>query len=367
MIKSCLSSLVLILDYRWQEIGLRRFASFSNLFSLGDNHLIVLKYMFYRMILSTFFIHSFFYTSTISPEPQEYYTIKGKITLNNKVLSSASVALLGTNKISLSDKDGNYFFQFVARGKYTIQVLHPRAKLKKLKIRVKNHFILNISLSKKKFYIAKKVLPKLKFNPSSRSSEKNDVLRLSPSVLGYSPNYFTFLPSIAKGATVFEMPIVRGQNPALNSYEVDGLIIDSPFHALGLFQSIDMRHIDEVEVFRGVFPLGNRDAQGASLIRYKLPDASSAENSGEFELGLFNINGQVQYHAGNNLSGSLALRRSHPDLLYNYVADDFGRSEISSYFFDYMGKVNYQLSSYQKIQVIYVGLSNPLESPVNNI
>ncbi len=269
---------------------------------------------------------------------------------------AASVGLKELNLSVQTDRGGNFTIAPVKPGRYTLQVTHPQAHIRSYAIRVRRNFYIEISLKEEAYLERIESRKGLAPIPPGASFDNGGVVSNAISVLGFSPNYFTMLPGVSKGVVFFENPIVRSQDPSLNSYSLNGLVLDNAFHLFGIFAGVNHHRIDGVKVSRGVIELDERDLQGAGRIDYSLEANPRGSNRAELGLTITQLNGRLDYIISPDLYGSISLRRTYADLL---VVQEQGDS--TAYMLDFQGHNVWQIQPRHRLRLVYYGLQDKLE------
>lgn len=294
------------------------------------------------------------------------FNLSGTVTVNNKGLSHVAVGIKENFRVVSTDKKGEFIFENIEPGFYTLVLKHPEIKQKTLNVRVRNNFYIKIPVSLKINTSIVKIKVNKNYEPSSLTYLNNETIRYLPT-LGFNPAVYNTAPGTHHIAIPFEMPIIRSQNPGLNSYVVEGMIYENPFHGLGVFQAIKMDHLKSLKIYRGVYPLVHRDGQGAAMIEMELPVAEHGINKYEFSATNIALSASSEYQITENFTGSSYIRKSYLDNLYNYVIENNTQNEITAYFLDYAGKNFYFFSGSKYIEFIYFGFSNPFSFPFQKI
>lgn len=280
------------------------------------------------------------------------YHIRGKIAMEGKPLANVAVGIRAINVTTFTNENGEYDLYPVKRGQYDLALSHPSAKTVELQVFVKRDFRIDGTLHRE--ITAFRSLPAAPpfFAATSSSYDSAASVSKAVTVFGLSPQYYTFLPSVSKMGVLFEPPVVRAQNPMNNSYVTDGLVLDMPFHSLGIYSTTNLRQVESVSVHRGVFSVTERDAQGAAMIETQLPAGREGRNG--FDLYATPLIADVSghYQISDKASGTVSIRRTIIDL---YVASDTSTVPAP---IDYQNKNVWRIDKTSQLEVVALGASD---------
>lgn len=149
--------------------------------------------------------------------------------------------------------------------------------------------------------------------------------------------YLQVLPGVISTGDQGGQLYVRGGTPIMNMTYLDGMIVYSPFHSIGLFSIFDTDYIRSVDVYSAAFPseYGGR-VSSIMDIRTKVPDLHKVRGKANINPITTGINLEVPLSAKNsadNPGGTsllLSARRSYIDktspLLYPYIENELSDS-----------------------------------------
>ncbi|MBL8032416.1 MAG: hypothetical protein JNJ69_01860 [Leptospiraceae bacterium] len=289
------------------------------------------------------------------------YHIRGRIMLEGKPLEAAAVGIRAVNITTFTNEKGEYDLYPVKRGQYELSVSHPVAKAAELPVFIKRDFRIDHNLSRDISIFRSSAAPAPFFAAPSMSYDAAATVSKAVTVFGLSPQYYTFLPSVSKMGALFEAPVVRGQNPLMNTYVTDGLVADMPFHAAAVYSTMNLRQVEALTMHRGVYSVVERDAQGAALVETFLPAGRGGRNGFEVYANPLIADATGHYQIGDNAYGSLSLRRTLVDA---YI--DTGSSSITAPI-DYQSKNIWRINKTSGLEVVAFGAAEniPLSSTQN--
>ncbi len=270
-----------------------------------------------------------FYTLFFLPflaNSQEKYKLSGRVIDHHSevAIPGASISVLNSTIGTISDSDGKWSF-VLSRGSYTIIAkhvgYHPDTLLLKQDSRLSNFDFKLISdtlqISSVEVEGRARSWKLTKLNPGQIKLSGEELARI-PSLLGSQDplNNLRSLPgiqSVGEGTGYF---YVRGGGADHNLIMLDNAVIYHPSHLIGLFSVLNPSVISSVSLYKGGIP-ANYGNRLASVIDIQSKDGDYLKWNGELSLGVIasriGLNGPL---IRDKLSVSLALRRTHLDLLY---------------------------------------------------
>lgn len=284
-------------------------------------------------------------------EPE--FHVRGRLLYKGKPLAAAAVGIRELNLTTFTDANGDFDLYPVKRGKYALAVSHPETQSETYDIFVKRDFRIDKRLSADVPLIRNEPLAPPFFAPTSSSYDRGETVAKATTLLGMSPQYYTFLPNSSKMGVLFEPPVIRSQNPLANAYVTDGLVMDMPFHSLGLYSTANLRYSAGVSVSRGVYSLVDRDAQGAALIETHLPAGKEGRNGFELYANPLLADAAGHYQIADMAWGTVSARRT---LLEGYFDAD---SPVPAAI-DYQTKNVIRLDARNYIEVTALGANDSI-------
>lgn len=158
--------------------------------------------------------------------------------------------------------------------------------------------------------------------------------------------YLQVLPGVVFTGDQGGQVYIRGGTPIQNMTLMDGMIVYSPFHSIGLFSTFDPDYIRSVEVFTGGFP-AKYGGRVSSVIDIKTRNGSFTDYSGKVNLNPFSANALVEgpikraRRQGGGSSFLVSYRKNYIDqtgkTIYPNVNDSLG---LPYNFTDIYGKLS---------------------------
>lgn len=279
--------------------------------------------------------------------------VRGRLIYNGKPLKAAAVGIRELNLTTFSDENGKFDLYPVKRGQYALAVTHGETVTESYDIFVKRDFFIEKELKADVPRIRSELMPQPFFTPTSMTYDTGATVAKAVTVFGLSPQYYTFLPSSAKIGVLFEPPVIRSQNPLANGYVMEGLVMDMPFHALGIYGTANLRYTSGVSVSRGVYSVAERDAQGAALVETHLGSGKEARNSFEFYANPALADAAAHYHITDRAWGTVAVRRT---ILEGYFSADSPTPAA----IDYQTKNVFRIDNKSQVELVALGADDSI-------
>lgn len=170
-------------------------------------------------------------------------------------------------------------------------------------------------------------------------------IKLIPSVGGADlAQYLQVLPGVVFTGDQGGQLYIRGGTPIQNMTLMDGMILYSPFHSIGLFSVFDPDYIRTVDVYSAGFG-ANYGGRISSVIDVKTRSGSVSETKGKLSVNPFSaalmLEGPLKRgDAGAGISYLVSARRNYINQtspqVYPYVGDSLG---LPFTFQDFYGKI----------------------------
>lgn len=284
-------------------------------------------------------------------EPE--FHVRGRLVYKGKPLAAAAIGIRELNLTTFTDENGQFDLYPVKRGKYALAVSHPETQTASYDIFVKRDFRIEKELAADVPRLPSEPLSPPFFAPTSSTYDRGDTVSQAATVLGLSPQYYTFLPATSKIGVLFEPPVIRSQNPLANAYVMDGLVMDMPFHSLGIYGTANLRYSAGVTVSRGVYSVVERDAQGAALIETHLPAGKEGRLGFEVYANPILADAAGHYQIADKAWGTVSARRTIVEGYFN--ADSPVPSAI-----DYQTKNVIRIDARNYIEVTALGANDSI-------
>jgi len=319
-----------------------------------------------NLIKNISFLICISYSVNIAQTESRYSEITGRVRdfETNKPLAGANVVAMNTNYGAASNLKGKFEVKLPS-GTYSIKfsmVGYEDLIIDNIVVAGNETTVIDTSLRQKAINLESVVItPKTeKYDATSLTAMLNrDMIMRSP---GSAQDIFwtlQTLPGVSSGSDDSKL-YVRGGSAAENLILFDGATISNPYHfefmGGGLFSIFNSRLMDEVKFYSGGFPARYGDRLSSVLV-INNKTASKENLGGEVTLSLTDLNGVIEYPVkALNGSGFLSLRRSYFDFVYKLIPDLKGNNETIPYFYDYYGKLDFNISDYGKLT--FTGLSS---------
>lgn len=105
--------------------------------------------------------------------------------------------------------------------------------------------------------------------------------------------YLQVLPGIVFTGDQGGQVYIRGGTPIQNMTLMDGMIVYSPFHSIGLFSTFDPDYIRSVDVYSGGFP-AKYGGRVSSIIDIKTRNGNFTDYSGKLNINPFSTNALIE-------------------------------------------------------------------------
>jgi len=293
----------------------------------------------------------------------------------------ATVLLKGTTNGVSTDVNGYYSLTKVPDGTYDLVVSTIEHESFSEKVTVANKKVVS-----KNVYLNRKTIEIGAAEVSAEKQEQETNVRMSVKTI--SPKEIKQLPTMGGQADIAQylqvLPgvvftgdqggqlYIRGGAPVQNKVLLDGMIVYSPFHSIGLFSVFDTDVIRNADVYTGGF---NAEHGGriSSIMDITTKDGNKKEFEGRVSLsplvGKITLEGPLkkQSEKGSSitylLSGKRAFITESSNLLYKYVNEE----GLPFDFTDLYGKVSFGAANGSKFnafgfnftdQVRYLAISD---------
>lgn len=274
---------------------------------------------------------------------------------NGEPIIFCNVILKGTSIGSATDINGMYNISKVNPGKYTLMItylgydtLFSEITLNPGQILTKNFELNESSVKLNEVTIsAEREEMKTEVKAASIKISKRDI-EMIPTVGGEADiaQYLQVIPGVVFTGDQGGQLYIRGGSPIQNKVLMDGMIIYSPFHSIGLFSVFDTDIIRNTEVFTGGF---NAEYGGriSSIMDIKTIDGNKKRISGKLSANTFGakIFTQGPLNKNENASFVFSAKTSYLDksseFLYKYPILYFDEKGLPYSFTDIYGKISF--------------------------
>ncbi len=161
------------------------------------------------------------------------------------------------------------------------------------------------------------------------------------------------LPGVNKAVEGTADLVVRGGNPDQNLILIDGIPLYNINHFFGLFSSLPVYGVDEVQMYTGAFP-AQYGGRLSSIVDVRLKDGNFKEWKGEAGFGLVSLKGYVEGPiVKDKVSVSVGFRQTWLDLVIAPFFTKQERDGIYIGFGDYNAKVSWRINNNQKLSAFF--------------
>lgn len=178
-------------------------------------------------------------------------------------------------------------------------------------------------------------------------------LQFIPKVGGEADLFRTIqlLPGVVTTSDFSNRLYIRGGSPDQNLILLDGITVYNPSHLFGMFSPFIAEAVSDVTLLAGGFP-AKYGGRLSSVLDVTTKEGNFKRYTGDASVSMIAAQGQVEGPIGNKGSFLVAGRRTYlPDILLKA----FGVDGLGYYFYDLMGKANYE--PWQDSKFTLAGLS----------
>ena len=266
-----------------------------------------------------------------------------------------NVFLKGTTIGAPTDVNGMYNISKVTPGDYTLVVTYLGFDTTQINITLSANQILNqnleinessIKLGEVRISAAREAM-KTEVNAAAIKITKKD-LEMVPTI-GGEPDiaqYIQIIPGVVFTGDQGGQLYIRGGSPIQNKVLLDGMIIYSPFHSIGLFSVFDTDIIRNTDVYTGGF---NAEYGGrvSSIMDIKTRDGNKKQLGGKFSANTFGSKILFEGPLGGNekssfvFSGKTSYLDKTSEVLYKEPVLFFDDKGLPYSYTDLYGKLSF--------------------------
>ncbi len=295
----------------------------------------------------------------------EFGTIKGFVSdaENGEMLSYADVVLKNTTMGTSTDEKGYYYITRIPEGKYIVVFSYLGYETIEKEIELKSGQVLTLNVELKQSAIEMPGIvvsaERERFEKSVEVSHITFTQREIKSVPGLFESdlikTLQLMPGVVGMHDLSSKLYVRGGSPDENLVLLDGIIIYNPAtHLFGLFSTFQPDAVKEAELYAGGFPAKYGDRLSA-VLDITTKEGNSKKYEGNTSVGLITSKLLIE---GPIPKGSVLFsgRRTYFDALIWGYAHIFNKDvELPYYFYDGVGKVNYNTSNESRFTITGFG------------
>jgi len=297
--------------------------------------------------------------------PAEFGVIKGFVSdaENGEKMSYADVVFKNTTIGTSTDEKGYYYVSHILEGEYTIVFSYIGYESVEKKIEIKGGQVLTLNIELKQSTIE---LPELVVSADRECFEKSvevSHITFTQREIKSVPGFFEadliksiqLMPGVVGMHDLSNKLYVRGGSPDENLVLLDGIIVYNPAtHLFGLFSTFQPDAVKEVELYAGGFSAKYGDRLSA-VLDVTTKEGNLKKYEGNASIGLITSKILVE---GPIPKGSFLFsgRRTYFDALVWGYAHIFDKNvELPYYFYDGVGKINYNFSNDNKFTLTGFG------------
>ena len=276
-----------------------------------------------------------------------------------------SVFLEGTTVGAATDINGMYNISKVNAGEYTLVATYIGYDTTEVNITLKSGQILskNLEIGESSVKLnevkisAERAEMKTEVKAASIKITKQD-MEMIPTI-GGEPDlaqYMQVIPGVVFTGDQGGQLYIRGGSPIQNKVLMDGMIIYSPFHSIGLFSVFDTDIIKNTDVYTGGFS-AEYGGRVSSIMDIKTIDGNKKELGGKLSANTFGsklfVEGPLN-NKGNTsfiFSGKTSYLDKSSELFYKYPTLYFDEKGLPYSYTDLYGKVSAKGKNGSKLNV----------------
>jgi len=282
-------------------------------------------------------------------------------------LPGVSVELVNIQKGTMTDKLGNFMFNDVVVGNYSILFSLPGFdKLSMTDVIVRSKRITTIKAELKLLPIKTEVVVSAEYfakneeQPTITANFSTEEVRRTPSLLSDVSRRLMALPSVISLNQQFNGLIVRGGSPSENGFFVDGIEIPNINHfpiqgtSAGLISIMNIDLINNVDFYAGGFSAkyGNRLSSVTDLT---LREGNRHELDFQLDLSLAGVGATAEGSLGGEKGSWLfSARRSFFSFLVDVTGLDDEGDETYPEYDDFQAKLVYDISPNHRISLLNI-------------
>jgi hypothetical protein len=276
-----------------------------------------------------------------------------------------SVFLEGTTIGAATDINGMYNISKVNVGEYTLVATYIGYDTAEVNITLKSGQILskNLEIGESSVKLnevkisAERAEMKTEVKAASIKITKQD-MEMIPTI-GGEPDlaqYMQVIPGVVFTGDQGGQLYIRGGSPIQNKVMMDGMIIYSPFHSIGLFSVFDTDIIRNTDVYTGGFS-AEYGGRVSSIMDIKTIDGNKKEVGGKLSANTFGsklfVEGPLSGNGNSSFvfSGKTSYLDKSSELFYKYPTLYFDEKGLPYSYTDLYGKVSLKGDNGSKVNV----------------
>ena len=290
---------------------------------------------------------------------------------NDKPVSFALIIIPQAGIVTTTDQSGKYYIALPQPGTYTLTIKSDGFNDITTSVSVAGtttkDFYLNLAIQASSGMKAVTIRGERDIQTVSRQTMTVKEIKEVPASLGDSINALTTLPGINRAGGLFGPMVIRGADPAMNSYFIDGIPLYKVMHFGGIHSVISNDLMSSIDLYSSSFPSSFNNTLGAVISINTLDDVP--ELGGFFDVGLISANmliktpfykttyldgKEIKEHKGYMItSGRVGYITLLIPLFYEYV---LGKSlDMLPTYWDYQFKTRYNFDSKHSLTFLAFG------------
>ncbi len=291
--------------------------------------------------------------------------IKGRVTnaLNNEPIMFANVLVVGTEKGTTTDLEGNYLIEGLEPGLYNVRFSYIGfEEATEYEIQVSNNkpAEVNMELQEQTAELEEVVVRAAPFKKTEESPVSLRTIGVAEIQRNPGGNrdisrVVQTLPGVATSASFRNDLIIRGGAPNENRFFLDEVEVPVINHFAtqgasgGPVGMINVNFIREVDFYSGAFP-ANRGNALSSVFDFSMRDGRDDRLGGTFMVGASDIGLTLEGPIGEKTTFLLSARRSYLQFLFQALGLPF----LPTYN-DFQAKVKYKIDKRNELTFIGLG------------
>jgi hypothetical protein len=285
-------------------------------------------------------------------------SVSGKI-IDRQTKRPIAGITVGIEKLNLETKtgaDGKFLFnENIVQGFYVLHVSDGTYGHTTYDIKVKRDFYFEIELSERLYSTDTGIYKYRSEKISSQQKITQEEIHAYPMRgLGDGLHLMQTLPGVGGGYSLATVPIIRGTNPLLTKYYIDGIPINHPYHYAGAFipviSSINDQAIDQAVLYKNDAPVWMGDSAGNVIdIETIKPEAPGLTGKVVLDPALPLIPTVAVTGVPDPGWGIVAVaRRSATDVMLDIEDNEYS-------FMDYYTRVSYMYNRQHRFALMFTG------------
>lgn len=295
---------------------------------------------------------------------ENYSTIAGSLKeeVSGESVIGATIAIykdsiiIGKSALrgAISNKFGFYSIPKVKNGNYYLVAkgIGLETNIQKINVNESSNHIINIKL-KIKSTTTKEVVVEA-YKDDNKTSGISSIT-VSPQLISKMPSIggetdifraLQLLPGVKQASEISSGLYVRGGSPDQNLILLDGVSIYNPSHLGGFLSAFNTDAIRDIKLIKGAFP-AEYGGRMSSVLDMTMKDGTKEKFTGVGGISLLSSHLTLEGPINDKSTFMISGRRMYLDL-FTALASKSG-SVPQYYFYDFNAKINYELSSSDKI------------------